>query len=163
MLLVFVSFFSGLVVYHFYNAGFQIKEKTRIEKQFLKDKLLAEKQEKNEEKIKQKKINSIFSNFLAKSVLIKELDGKVIYSKNVDSILPIASLTKIINAIIALRTKTAETPVIMTARSLKSEGEYGIHAYETFKLNDALRYMLIGSVNDIASAISFGSLNFSKN
>jgi len=95
--------------------------------------------------------------------LVKELNGKKIFAYNEDHLLPIASLTKIFNAIIALENKEKEKKVVMTKRALYAEGEYGLKAYETFSLDDAVNYMVMGSINDIASAISFGETNIIKN
>jgi D-alanyl-D-alanine carboxypeptidase len=132
----------------------------------LNDKLLQEKRaeeyKKRDEEEESKKIKQELGDFIAKSVLIqKTKTGEEIFSKNKDNLLPIASLTKLVNAIIVLKNKPDK--IIVTKRSLTVTGEYGLLPYEEFNLNDAVDFMLIGSINDIASAIAFGYKNISKN
>ncbi|HIP33713.1 MAG TPA: hypothetical protein EYG89_03065 [Bacteroidia bacterium] len=156
-MLIFSSFAAG---YYFSNSLKNIEvKKISIEN---KKKELLKKEKMFLEGERDKKINFIFNNFYAESILIKEFSGETIFEKKSDLILPIASLTKIFNAITALE-NTKNKTVLMTNRSLQAEGDYNIKPYEIFSMNDALRYMLIGSINDIASAISFGHTDLVNN
>jgi D-alanyl-D-alanine carboxypeptidase len=101
------------------------------------------------------KNNKFFSDFKAKSVLIKEMGGGVIFSKNAGEILPIASITKIITAITAIEDNRGD--VVVSRKALSTEGKYGLVRGEKFSLKDAISFMLIRSVNDIASAIALGN------
>lgn len=163
ILVVFLGFISGLGSYHYlYIKKIKIEERNKVQKELLKKQEIKKEINERKKKNEEDRLVSIFSDFEATSILIKELNGKEIFSKNKDLILPIASLTKIVNAIIALEYKATD-PVIMTKRSLGSVGEYGILPYENFKLDVAIQYMLIGSINDISSAISFGYTDIVNN
>ena len=158
--IMFIVFLIGFFAHYLWNNRNQ--KKIEIEKAlFHKKKILQEK----EQELREIQIRESFYslNIGAKSVLVKELNGKKIFAYNEDHLLPIASLTKIFNAIIALENKEKEKKVVMTKRALYAEGEYGLKAYETFSLDDAVNYMVMGSINDIASAISFGETNIIKN
>ncbi len=107
------------------------------------------------EKEKKEKIKKLFSGLDAKAILVKKFNQpEIIFEKNQEKILPIASITKIVNAIVAMQ--SPEKKVYITNRALKATGYYGLSSGEVFKKEDAIKFMLIESVNDIASAISFG-------
>ncbi|MBQ0104650.1 MAG: D-alanyl-D-alanine carboxypeptidase [Armatimonadetes bacterium] len=81
--------------------------------------------------------------------------GQVLYEKNADRKLPIASLTKIMTAIVYLEKCDKSKPVVYTKEASHTESANMFFPIGT-KLtpDDALRGMLIGSSNDLAVAIA---------
>ncbi len=159
---ILINFFTMLIVF---SMGFSLnyfldrkKEINKIQKEKLEKIKLENKIIEKRNKISDFKNLDLEGN----GILVKELNGEEIYSKNKNKIFPIASIAKIINASVALENFKDEK-VYISPRSLKSEGNYGLKSWEVFKQKDAIKYMLIGSINDIASAISFGPKNYSKN
>lgn len=82
----------------------------------------------------------------------------VLYSKNVDSRLPIASLTKIMTAVIALE-KMDITQEITVSNSAAEIGEssMGLTAGEKLTLEDLMYGLILNSGNDAAEAIAQAS------
>jgi D-alanyl-D-alanine carboxypeptidase len=159
LLLVFISFIFGFFISKKYYEVVAQKQKEIKEKQLLSLKLKREEGEKRKEEIKKTFLNL---NLQAESFLVKEYRSKKIFSLRENKILPIASLTKIVNAIIALE-YYPNRYVLITKRSLYPSGDYGLSIGEVFDTKDAVKYMLVGSINDIASAISFGPKNIGAN
>jgi len=99
---------------------------------------------------------------VAKAVYVKELNtGKVLYAKNENEVLPLASLTKIMTAVVAIKNGDDNQLVKISEEDLNIEGEYYLYSDEVFKLKDLIKITMSGSVNDTATAIS-GVLNNKK-
>ncbi len=81
-------------------------------------------------------------------------EGKVLYDRHGTITLPIASLTKLMTAVIALQNLPSDTVITIDDESLKQEGSVGLKNGEKWKLADLLKVMLIGSSNDAAYAIA---------
>ncbi|MDO8620193.1 MAG: hypothetical protein Q7R64_02490 [bacterium] len=79
---------------------------------------------------------------------------KVLFEKNADDILPLASITKIMTAITALSLVPETTDITISSDALKVEGDSGLKVGERWLLRDLLAFTLIGSSNDGAVAIS---------
>jgi D-alanyl-D-alanine carboxypeptidase (penicillin-binding protein 5/6) len=95
----------------------------------------------------------------AKAAYVKELNtGKVLYAKNENEKLPLASLTKIMTALVAKRNADGNQLVKISEGDLATEGEYYLSSQEIFRLKDLIDITMTGSVNDTATAIS-GILN----
>ena len=155
-IVLFLIIFIFLFLILFFNYVY-FKEKIYQER----EKILLE--FKLEKQLKLKKEKLFLYSLKSNSVLIQELEtGKNILEKNIFQILPIASLAKIMNGIIFLKEKQRKN-IVITKKSLLSEGDYGLMEAEIFSKKNALNYMLIGSVNDIASAIALGDKNFNLN
>jgi len=76
---------------------------------------------------------------------------------------PIASITKLITAIVAVENIDPELPITLTDNALKAEGDVGnFKSVQTFKANDLIKAMLLLSSNDAAIALSetFGQNKF---
>jgi D-alanyl-D-alanine carboxypeptidase len=98
-------------------------------------------------------------NVDAKAVYVKNLNtGKVLYAKNEDAVLPLASLTKIMTAVVAIKNADNDQLIKITDEDLATEGEYYLYSQEVFKLKDLIKMTMAGSVNDTATALS-GVLN----
>ena len=77
--------------------------------------------------------------------------------------MPLASLTKIMTALIALNESDGETKIKITSDSIKQEGDSGLANDEKWKLKDLIDFSLVTSSNDgiyaVASAIESQELN----
>lgn len=91
----------------------------------------------------------------AKAAIVYDLTtGKVLYEKNAEAQLPLASLTKLLTLFAASDVLTPDAPVTMTAKALATEGDNGFQSGETFRFEDAAALALVGSSNDAAEAIT---------
>lgn len=98
-------------------------------------------------------------NLTAKAVIVKDLNtGKIIYQKNADSALPIASITKIMTAVVAtehIDNNSYSIPIV--AESARTgDGEY-LQTGAKFKFKKLRDYMLVSSSNDGAAAIAIAT------
>ncbi len=87
--------------------------------------------------------------------------GKVLYAKNPDATMPVASLTKVMTAITALEMASSTGPIVITPEALQTEGDTGLLAGEQWNLQDLLTFSLVISSNDGAAAIA-SSMGMSK-
>lgn len=84
-------------------------------------------------------------------------DGKekILIEKNKNRQLPIASITKLFVALAANERYKSDSVIQISKESLEIKGVSGIYyAGESFLFLDALRAMLVGSHNEIASALA---------
>ncbi len=79
---------------------------------------------------------------------------RVLYQKNADASLPLASITKLMTAQVVLAIKSPTTPVIITAADLKPAGDWGFKPGETIPLGDLLTFGLTVSSNDAMAAVA---------
>ncbi|MBQ8213132.1 MAG: D-alanyl-D-alanine carboxypeptidase [Clostridia bacterium] len=91
------------------------------------------------------------------AVLIEAQSGNVIYSKNADQRLPMASTTKIITALTALSQAHPDTVITANADAVGVEGSsiYLVEG-EALTLEQLLYALLLESANDAAVAIAIG-------
>lgn len=80
--------------------------------------------------------------------------GKVLYSYNEQKRLPLASLTKLMTALVATDLVPASTVVTVSPDDIATEGDSGLLVGERWTLRNMLDYTLITSSNDGASAIA---------
>ncbi len=91
----------------------------------------------------------------AKAAIVYDLTtGEVLYEKNGQAQLPLASLTKLLTLYAAAEALSPEAPVVISARALSSEGDNGFSEGEVFSFEDAAKMALVASSNDAAAAIS---------
>lgn len=104
-----------------------------------------------------RKINSS-DDFLvdAKSAVVLDAGtDMVLYSKNSDEKLPIASLTKIMTALVVLDNSKLDDMVIISENATKTEGKKnGLIAGEKIELGNILKIMLVESNNAAAVALA---------
>lgn len=97
------------------------------------------------------------SEIKAKAVIVYDIsNGQVIYGKNQDDILPIASLTKVMTAYAALSLVPPDTVITVRPEDLLEDGDKGLLTGEKWRLQDLIKLMLVSSSNDAASAIAAG-------
>jgi len=91
----------------------------------------------------------------AKAAIIYDLtSGEVLYNKNADMQLPLASLTKIVTALVADTELGATTIVRVSEQALMTEGESGLIAGDSWRVRDLSDFMLAVSSNDAASVLA---------
>lgn len=83
--------------------------------------------------------------------------NRVLYAKNADESLPLASLTKLLAAQAVLAYESPSTQVPITAQSIAPEGDWGFGVGEWWSIGDLIRFSLAASSND-AIAAAAGSL-----
>lgn len=93
------------------------------------------------------------------AILYDPTNGRILYAKNAQQQLPLASLTKLMTAEVVLRHMAADTPVQITKKDLNADGDWGLRAGDILPLFDLLKLGLIASSNDAmaAAAASLGS------
>lgn len=88
--------------------------------------------------------------------------GKILYSQNPDEVLPIASLTKLVTAVVALDVMPNQK-IKITEEDLREEGDTGkLVVNETLSTKELLYPLLMVSSNDAAKALarSYGRAQF---
>lgn len=91
----------------------------------------------------------------AKSALMYDLtNNKVLYEKNTTDKLPMASLTKIMTAIVALENKRTDDRYIVHATNLVGEDSMGLSAGEVLSQEDLLYGLILNSGNDAAEVFA---------
>jgi serine-type D-Ala-D-Ala carboxypeptidase (penicillin-binding protein 5/6) len=100
----------------------------------------------------------------AKAAVVYDVTtGTVLYEKNADMPLPLASLTKVMTALVAAEHADKNKTVAITERALAQNGEYGLNSGERWKLKDLLDFMLVESSNDGAAAVADAVINLNGN
>ncbi len=101
----------------------------------------------------QKKINK--PNILAKSIFVYDLTArKALYSKDIDTKLPMASLTKIMTSIIALENPKEDNKYFVRKQSLVGEDSMGLSEGEILSLEELLYGLMLPSGNDAAEVLA---------
>ncbi len=93
---------------------------------------------------------------LAKSYIVKRLDtGEILYSYRPDVVLPIASITKLVTAVVAEEALNPEDRVTITQDILSTEGWAGsLRLGESLRVRELMYPLLMVSSNDAAEAIA---------
>jgi D-alanyl-D-alanine carboxypeptidase (penicillin-binding protein 5/6) len=91
----------------------------------------------------------------AKAVYVLDaLTNEVIYERNARAQLPLASLTKLMTAIVAKETIPDEVVVQIGRRDILQDGDNGLLLGERWYLTDLIKFTLFSSSNDGASALA---------
>jgi serine-type D-Ala-D-Ala carboxypeptidase (penicillin-binding protein 5/6) len=91
----------------------------------------------------------------AKSALVYDLeDQRVLYSKNPTEKLPMASLTKIMTAIIAIESPKTDGKYAVSGNDLVGENSMGLSAGETLSLEELMYGLILTSGNDAAEVLA---------
>ncbi len=92
-----------------------------------------------------------------KAAMLYDIDSaRVLYKKNAAERLPIASITKVMTALVIMQNHKLDEIVTIPAikPQLSGSQSMGIQPGEQFKLNEALTAMLTYSANDMAEALA---------
>lgn len=91
----------------------------------------------------------------AQAVFVYDVkNNRPLYSKNESAPLPLASLTKIMTALVAMEYGKEDMLVTISKNSLGKQGDTGLKLDEKWKLSDLVKFTLTTSSNDGANAIS---------
>ncbi len=94
----------------------------------------------------------------AKAAIVYDINsGTILYNKNIDTTLPIASITKLMTALVASDAFAPTAQVSTTAQALKTEGESGLIEGDTWRARDLSDYMLTVSSNDAAATLALAT------
>ena len=94
-------------------------------------------------------------NLEAKAAIVFDaLENKIIYSLNSEEQLPLASLTKIMTAVIAREILPDYTTITIDSDSIKKEGDSGLRVGEKWRARDLLDFTLLVSSNDGAASLA---------
>ncbi len=80
--------------------------------------------------------------------------GNVLYEKNSDTQLPIASITKLMTALVAYEIVAKETSIAVPSMAIEQDGDSGLHAGESFSFTTLADLTLLSSSNDGAFAMA---------
>lgn len=80
--------------------------------------------------------------------------GNILYEKNKNTVLPLASVTKVMTALAAREVLADDDIVTVRSEDISVEGSSGLVTGEQWKFKDILDFTLVGSSNDGASAIA---------
>lgn len=80
--------------------------------------------------------------------------GRVLYEKNAEAQLPLASLTKLLTTYAAVTALPSGSHVVITEKALSQDGDSGFKVGESFAFPDLARLALVASSNDAAEAIA---------
>ncbi|MDP3987648.1 MAG: serine hydrolase [Candidatus Levybacteria bacterium] len=96
----------------------------------------------------------------AKSVFVYDLTSKMaLYTKNINERLPMASLTKVMTAIISLENKKPDDRYFVRKSSLVGEDSMGLTEGEILNIDELLYGLMLSSGNDAAEVLAD---NYSK-
>lgn len=91
----------------------------------------------------------------AKSAYVWDIRSqRALYNKNADEQLPLASITKLMTALVAYELLDTESDIDITIDAIRQEGESGFSDGETFSLRDLTDLTLVTSSNDGAYALA---------
>lgn len=94
-------------------------------------------------------------NITAASALVYDLtSNKVLFEKNAKEKLPMASLTKIMTAIISLENPKKDDKYLVTQDDLVGEDSMGLENGEVLSLNELLYGLMLNSGNDAAETLA---------
>ncbi|MBX4195478.1 serine hydrolase [Candidatus Parcubacteria bacterium] len=97
----------------------------------------------------------------ARAAYVYDLEtDTILYAKNADERLPLASLTKVMSALVASELAPEYSTVVVSREAIHIDGDAGLLPGERWSLKDLLNFSLISSANDgvRAIALALGSL-----
>lgn len=99
-------------------------------------------------------------NLSAESVAVWDRsENKMIYERKANEEQPLASLTKLMTALVATENTTSSTTATINQHHLNAVGEYGLEAGETWPIDELISFMLVRSANDAARAVASATTN----
>ncbi len=95
------------------------------------------------------------TDITARAALMYDLtNGKTLFSKNPTQHMPMASLTKIMTAVVALEHKKDDDKYLVPASALVGEDSMGLNAGEILSLEELLYGLMLHSGNDAAEVLA---------
>lgn len=91
----------------------------------------------------------------ARSAIVWDIRrNRTLYEHAADKVEPLASLTKLVTAAVALESVSEQTVVPITPYDIAAEGDSGFRPHERWKVRELLKTVLISSSNDGARAVA---------
>ncbi|HRH26826.1 MAG TPA: D-alanyl-D-alanine carboxypeptidase [Parcubacteria group bacterium] len=91
----------------------------------------------------------------ARAVYVYDLStNKVLYAKNENVQLPLASITKLMTAVVAVELLPQNSNITIRSDFLREEGDSGLVVSESWKMRDLLDFSLVTSSNDGARSLA---------
>lgn len=91
----------------------------------------------------------------AKAAYVYDIrSGKVLFSKRADESLPLASLTKVMTAVVATELAPDHQVITVTDTAIQTEGDSGLRVGERWSLKNLLDFALTSSSNDGVAAVA---------
>ncbi len=88
-------------------------------------------------------------------ILMDQETGRVLYGKNQDEVMPMASTTKIMTLLVALENSTGDEEAIVSKRASRApDVQLDIVEGEKFKLSDLYYSLMLESHNDVAICVA---------
>ncbi len=81
-------------------------------------------------------------------------DQKILYGREADRVLPLASVSKVMTAIAAYQNIPADDIITISSSALATEGESGLLLGERWNRDDLISFVLVTSSNDGAAALA---------
>ena len=100
----------------------------------------------------------------AKAAYVYDVNSqKTLFALNENGVLPLASLTKLMTAVIASELLPSGTVVTVGKTDIENEGDSGLFINERWKLSDIIGFTLMTSSNDGASALAAAAGSLGQN
>jgi D-alanyl-D-alanine endopeptidase (penicillin-binding protein 7) len=93
------------------------------------------------------------------ALVFDQLTNQVLYAKDATVAYPVASVSKVLTAITSLQHLDKNSSVRIVAADLDTEGNAGLIIGEVWQLDQLIKFMLLNSSNDAASAIARTTTN----
>ena len=94
----------------------------------------------------------------AEAAIVYDLaTGEVLYEKNSEAQLPLASLTKLLTLYAAAEVMPRDASIQMTSEALSADGDSGFSEGEHFTFEELAKLALVASSNDAAEAIALAA------
>ena len=94
-------------------------------------------------------------NLTAKSVFVYDIrNSKVLFEKNPDERLPLASVTKLMTALVAKNEDAGDSTIVISKQAVETEGDSGLRVGERWSLKNLLAFSLVSSSNDGMAAVA---------
>ncbi len=91
----------------------------------------------------------------AKAMIVYDVNrSEVLFGVNENSQLPLASLTKLMTALVAAESLNETRNIAITPYAIETEGDSGLFANETWNISDLISFTMLTSSNDGADAIA---------
>lgn len=92
---------------------------------------------------------------IARAVMVYDIKNeRVLYSKNADAQLPLASVAKLVTALVADNQMGSSASIYISEQALATEGDSGLLVGDVWKERDLADFMLTVSSNDAATALA---------
>lgn len=94
-------------------------------------------------------------NIIASAALVYDIKANdVLFAKNAGKQLPLASITKLMLALVVDEVLDPDTPIVISETALQREGDNGLTVGEIWRSQDLMDFTLIESSNDGAEALA---------